>query len=85
MNNQYTSSNSFQVKVLDEFHNVMFIATINYNKVTAFQNVVRPFITNSVMVEPGKGNAGKDLEYLQTTDGICIDYQVFVSTMNDGY
>ncbi len=85
MNKQLTAANSFQVKVLDEFLNIMFVATIDYNKVTAFSREVSPHIVSITKVESGKGNAGNNLEYQQTTDGNCMDYQKFVSIMNSGY
>ena len=83
--NKLNSSNSFQVKVVDEFQSVMFVATIHYNKVSAFTNDVKPFITHVTKVEPGTGNAGKSLEYQQTVDGDCIDYMKFADIMSKGY
>lgn len=45
--NQFTSPNSFQVKVLDEYLSIMFITVINYDKYAAFSNTVRPHIVNT--------------------------------------
>ncbi len=85
MNTPINSSNSFTVKVTDEFKSVMFIAQVPYNVESAFRDIVKPFITNVVKCEPGMGNDGKDLEYVCTYDGICVDYMAFTEVMSKGY
>lgn len=80
--NKLNSSNSFQVYVLDEFQTIMFVAQISYNKESVFRNAVKPHITKVELVELGTGNAGKNLEYEQTTDGLEIDYIVFAEIMS---
>lgn len=83
--NKLNSSNSFELNVTDEFLSVMFVARVSYNKASAFSDIVKPFITNVQMAEPGTGNAGKNLEYQQTVDGQYIDYLKFTEIMTQGY
>ena len=75
---------SIEVKVLDQYTRVMFVAklTDSWVHILTMRDQVKPHIKKVTPVTPGTGNGGDKLEYDVEYDGYFVAWENFAAIGN---